>query len=252
MPYAGEHEVLSLPPDLSTPIWRYMDLVKLIALLKDNALYFPRADTLGDPFEGSYSQPTVDAMREAFIQADVTMPEEALENTLRMMYEDAPRNSARMTYVSCWHVSDYESAAMWAYYVQHGIGVAIRSSVQRLIGGLKDTPDMVHIGLVHYVDYQKVVIPGGNVFWPFLMKRRSFEHEHELRAIVLQPTTVDGRIDLDAAPDHLSVRVDLFALIEAIYVAPGAWYRDVVQEVLNRFHLECEVRQSAMDDKPLG
>lgn len=34
-------------------LWRYMDFTKFVALLKDNALYFARADHLGDPFEGA-------------------------------------------------------------------------------------------------------------------------------------------------------------------------------------------------------
>lgn len=34
-------------------LWRYMDLAKFLALLEDRALYFARADKLGDPFEGA-------------------------------------------------------------------------------------------------------------------------------------------------------------------------------------------------------
>lgn len=229
-----------------------MDLAKLIALLKDAALYFPRADTLDDPFEGSYSQPTVDAMRTSLKQSE-SLPADAIESVLQQIFHKTARNSARMIYVSCWHISEYESAAMWAYYVQHGIGVAVRSTVERLIASMKDATDTVQIGQVHYVDFQKDVMPGGNAFWPFLMKRRSFEHEHELRAVVLRPNFVENHeIDPTGAPDHLLIRVDPFALIEAVYVAPGGWYRDVVEEVMSRFHLECEVRQSSMDDKPLG
>ena len=243
--------MLSLP-DPSTSIWRYMDLAKLIALVKDAALYCPRADTLGDPFEGSYTQPTIDAMREAFKQ-DGNLTDDVIETVLRQMFREAAQNSARLTYVSCWHMSEYESAAMWAYYVQHGIGVAVRSTIARLMASIKDVPDAVHIGQVHYIDFKTAVIPGGNAFWPIVVKRLSFEHERELRAIILRPNVVgqNHQLDLAGAPDRLLIPVNLSELVEAIYVAPGAWYRDVVQEVMDRFGLECEVRQSSMDDEPL-
>ena len=190
-------------------------------------------------------------MRQEFRQAS-DMPEDALERTLSMIFRESPRNSVRMMFVSCWHVSEYESAAMWSHYVQHGIGVVVRSSVARLIESLADAPDLVQIGQVHYVDFQTAIVPGGNAFWPLLVKRLSFDHERELRAIVIHaPLNSQNALDFDVAPEHLLVPIDLSQLIEAIYVAPGAWYADVVREVLLRFGLTCDVRQSSMDDKPL-
>jgi hypothetical protein len=38
-------------PDMA--LWRYMDLAKFIAMLKSRAVYFARADTFDDPFEGA-------------------------------------------------------------------------------------------------------------------------------------------------------------------------------------------------------
>jgi hypothetical protein len=40
-------------PEPHTPLWRYMDFAKFVAMLKDRALYFARADMLGDQFEGA-------------------------------------------------------------------------------------------------------------------------------------------------------------------------------------------------------
>ncbi|MDE0445871.1 MAG: hypothetical protein OXH96_04290 [Spirochaetaceae bacterium] len=37
-------------------VWRYMNLPKFIGLLQSRALYLARADTLGDPFEGSLTE----------------------------------------------------------------------------------------------------------------------------------------------------------------------------------------------------
>jgi hypothetical protein len=46
----------------------------------------------------------------------------------------------------------------------------------------------VSVGKVKYLDYEHEMFPDGNTLMPFLHKRLSFEHEHELRAVV-QPIT---------------------------------------------------------------
>src|SRR5687768_16553080 len=44
------------PTDGSAKVWRYLDLEKLIALLDARRLFFARADTLGDEYEGSVTR----------------------------------------------------------------------------------------------------------------------------------------------------------------------------------------------------
>ena len=44
------HPAFHLPDDLDTPLWRYMDFTKFVAMLKDESLFYCRADLLGDPF----------------------------------------------------------------------------------------------------------------------------------------------------------------------------------------------------------
>ena len=53
-----EHEVVKSfqPSDESMKIWRYMDLLKLIAFLETGSLHFARDDTLGDLYEGSWAK----------------------------------------------------------------------------------------------------------------------------------------------------------------------------------------------------
>ena len=42
-------------PKADAVLWRYMSYTKFVSLLTKNALFFSRADKLGDPFEGSLS-----------------------------------------------------------------------------------------------------------------------------------------------------------------------------------------------------
>ena len=46
----AEHGSFRPPPEEAV-LWRYMDFTKFVSLLSTNALYFARADTLGDPLK---------------------------------------------------------------------------------------------------------------------------------------------------------------------------------------------------------
>jgi hypothetical protein len=45
-----------------------MDLAKFLWMLQKNALFFARADQLGDPYEGHYTEPYVESLNR-FMQA---------------------------------------------------------------------------------------------------------------------------------------------------------------------------------------
>jgi hypothetical protein len=78
---------------------------------------------------------------------------------------------------------------MWRLYTQTQDAVAIRSSYQRLVSCL---PDEALIGLVHYVDFEETTIAMTNRLAPFAMKRKSFEHEREVRAVIIECPFWDG------------------------------------------------------------
>ena len=50
-----EHRVFN-PPESDAVLWKYMNFTKFVSLLEKQALFFARADKLGDPFEGSFSK----------------------------------------------------------------------------------------------------------------------------------------------------------------------------------------------------
>jgi hypothetical protein len=64
---------------------------------------------------------------------------------------------------------------------------------------------------------------------PFFLKRKTLEHELEIRALVFDLAIHNGtnRLGMFGVPScGVAVRVDLDMLVEAIYVAPGAvsWF----------------------------
>jgi hypothetical protein len=152
--------------------------------------------------------------------------------------------------------------------------VAVQSTIDRLKGCLQavepiDIP--IWIGRVNYINYDTFPIPAGNLFYPLLHKRLSFEHEKELRAVLTwRCAAFDERIgsltwlgpiqQLDeifyktSQPPCFPVGIDIAGLIERIYVAPQSpsWIGDLIRRIPARYGLpDIEVHQSSLDDEPL-
>lgn len=251
MPYVPDHPVFHLPVSEVQTIWRYMDLPKFVALLNDKVLYLSRADLLGDPFEGSTTK-GVAAKRTAQLTAE-GVPEFA------KAMSSAQELTRSYTYANCWHISSHESAAMWSQYVNRGLGVAVQSTIPRLTNalstGLADDPANVYVGAVKYIDYDTDWIPDGNVLWPYVHKRKSFEFERELRVVTMRLSdymNVMNEIDKEEA-EGFRAPIDLESLIEQVYASPTSkkWFRDVVQATAQKFGLTLTVRQSSLDNGPV-
>lgn len=238
-------------------LWRYSDMEKYVSMLATGALWFPRADTLGDPFEGSLTKENVRVRPDVYKD----LPFDAMRNIERS------RQLMRMhTYVSCWHRSSMESAAMWSLYADRA-GIAVVSNYRRIRGAVGEiaasAKDMksIYAGSVEYVSYDDFFIPEGNLFDAFMHKRHSYEHEHEVRLVMMdlpvraQPAEeADSVADL-LAPSPAGVRVpaNLSDLIAEVRVSPTApaWLYDAVVAVTRRFGLESPVRQSDLAGDPV-
>lgn len=252
------------PPDEDLMIWRYLDFTKFVALLDTKCLFFARVSMLEDPFEGSF--PPAQSVLERLIAA--MPPGSVPPGATIQMGPDLPDVWKTMRYwamVNCWHASDYESAAMWRLYAPTTAAVAIRSTVRRLRTAIGSAPpfppgfggaDRVHLGMIEYIDFASQRIPDGSFAAQFYRKRRSFEHEREFRALLLQfPVKPDRHMDHDLRPTDagLSIPVDLHELIEQVLIAPQApeWYARLVTRVAAQYGLDVVPKQSELDATPL-
>jgi hypothetical protein len=165
------------PPDRTATIWRYMDLAKFASLLENRALFFCRSDLFDDRFEGSYPKGVaVEAALPQMIAdmaGDPTLPKRIGKVKEMSSWRKQFRESVL---VSCWHINEHESAAMWKLYLQSNKGISIKSSVRRLIDSIQCAEE-VYVGAVQYRDYEVAGFPSMNVFHPFISKRKSFGHE---------------------------------------------------------------------------
>lgn len=232
--------IFNVPPDEHAMIWRYMDFTKFVSLLDKKALYFTRSDKFSDKFEGAIPKPTVEAREALVLELESTLAKE----TLKVMSQGS-REIRKWIFLNCWHMNNNESAAMWQLYVQKNEGIAIRSTFARLRDSL--SYPYIHIGMVNYIDYSRTMIPEGNVFHAFFYKRRSFEHEHELRVALQKPSVANDPIP------GLYVPCDLNILIDEIFVSPESpnWFKELVSSILEKYSLDREVKRSNLDEDPL-
>jgi len=240
----AEHPTFVKPAN-DAVLWRYMDFTKFVSLIDKNALFFARSDKLGDPFEGSYSRKNLELRPEIYKEIPLLAAGKI---------GDIVKNLRKVTLINCWHQSDVESAAMWKLYSQETNGIAIKSNFGQLSQSFNCEED-VYIGQVEYINYDNDFIPEQDVISPFLRKRKSFEHEREVRALTWHPQTNEEGIDLFKEVFEVGAyhSVDLSILIQEIIVAPYAeeWYADLVRSVVEHYKLDTPVLNSKLSEPPV-
>ncbi|MCY4285412.1 MAG: DUF2971 domain-containing protein [Thiotrichales bacterium] len=229
-----DHLTCQPPPD-DAVLWRYMDFTKFVSLLESQSLFFCRADLLGDPFEGSI--PQVRHLPENL--------QKLIEDRFSIHQIDN-RQITRMIYANCWHSGEFESEAMWRIYARKHDGIAIRTPFQNFRKALIGK-EIVYVSKIQYINYRADTIPSGNAIFPFIYKRISFQHEQEVRALILQAVD-EGEL----IPEGICYKIDLKQLIEEIVVAPFAepWFFELVESLANRYGLGDRIRKSELADTP--
>ena len=235
-------------PSFDATLWRYMDFAKFVSLLEDRSLFFARADKLGDPFEGAWSDVNhklLEQGKKAETSNDVSNWVEAWSLIARNA-----RVQRRFTLVNCWHASDYESEAMWRLYSGVGYGVAVRTDFKSLVHSFTErVPDI--IANVEYLSYEDQPMPW-SINAPFLHKRLSFAHEQEVRAIIRCYNYRETDRE-DVCEVGIPFSVDPVDLVQEVVVSPYAesWMLELVRSVPRRYGLNNPVRPSSMVRNPI-
>ena len=219
--------------DINEKIWHYFSLSKFLGFISTSSLYLCREDKFDDSFEG------------AMTQKDAAFFNSISPGTAESMRGD----SLGCVYVNCWTRSDVDEYVLWGSYSSLKDGIAVQSSVLKLISSLDETDKRpVYISNVQYIDYDKEYsfgITGGNanMIAPHFSKRRYFEAEKELRVMYW-----DTSGKFDKTPAGLYFKVDISTLIERVYVAPSSypWLVTVIQEILQKYGLNKEVLKSGI------
>lgn len=179
-------------------VWRYMDLAKFMSLLEFGEIYFPRGDCFEDKLEGSYSKPTIEELTQNILYHLLLFGVSLSYDEVRELVKLINQINRLSIFISCWHMNEYESYAMWDIYSKDGKGIAIQSTTDKILASLVDSQTLNIAGKVHYLDFESEefkVVPIGikgntstnslsisiNAMYAFLHKRISFSHEKEMR-----------------------------------------------------------------------
>ncbi|MBE9513051.1 MAG: hypothetical protein IMY77_03220 [Chloroflexi bacterium] len=254
-----EHKAFDTPED-GRKIWRYMDFIKFAYIIDRRRLYFPTADRLGDPFEGSFPKAYIDYFN---ANLDKIFRQETWELINR---EQAPKGFARARRskrkyiaISCWNMQEEKSAALWQLYCTVDNGIAIQSTIKRLKNSVKDEKRDIYIGKVEYIDYSSEPpseLTGDFFLKPFLYKGKSFKFENEVRAVAELPELKrigDFRAKIITGHKGYDVTIDPDLLIENVYLSPmsSKWQKKVVESLLSKHGLKKKVRRSDLNKKPV-
>lgn len=227
---SGESNLFVAPSNENIKIWRYMDFTKFVYMLEKSALFFSQVDLLGDPYEGELSRGNKKIRNFVYSRAADKKNYQSLEADIKKVRDNIV--------VNCWHINKTESAAMWKLYAKSNEAICIQTTFKKYRRAL---PKIVNIGQVKYIDYESQWIPESDLYYPFIYKRNSFEHEHELRGL-LDLTKLDHTCKerIEITKGGAWVKVHMSNLIEAIYVAPDSpgWFKDLVENVKNRYSLK--------------
>jgi hypothetical protein len=258
-----EDSRVTTPENPETPIWRYIDFAKFVDMLERSVLHFAQIDALGDPFEGIPSDATLDQIREMGEQLHQLLIARGVRDTNDEWPREPPGRMYRphrlSIYVNCWHLNEYESMAMWRLYCRDEI--AIRSSFSRLIESVRDVPQQITAGKVVYRDRRDRSQPEfpGDIIEAAFRKGMSYEHEREIRAMILVDARPPGQTAFSYEESDLIQRkgynfgpVNLDVLIDTVYVAPGrpSWFKELVERVMRTYGLDKPPVSSDLDERP--
>jgi hypothetical protein len=252
---ACPHPSFPAPTNRNIRIWRYMDLTKFVWMLQRQALFFARADILGDPYEGHYTRYTALAEDEFVRSVEAgtefekwkTMSEADLRKSYKEMLEGIKKVKLEM-FVSSWHMNDEESAAMWRLYTTLNEAICVTSTFQNLFDAL---PPAVYFGGVEYIDYERDPINMNNVFNYIMHKRRSYMHENEARAVLNAGRFGSGKFTEENG--GVRVGIDLTSVVESVYLSPSSTplLRGVLEGLLVTYGLNnVPVLQSGVNAPP--
>ena len=219
MAYYYEHLDLILPDD-DFVIWRYMDLWKFQSMMKENAIFFSKADEQDDKQEGEYSEEMLAELEKKWGN-DVKSDDGATYG----FHEWHNRKEKPSRLISCWSENPTETQRGWEEYTSNTESISIRSTIGRLKRCFHEKEEpVVWIGKVRYGEEenklnQSISKLGLNPFlYPFFKKEETFRWQNEIRATV--NIAQKKQTKLGHSSNGCYVKADLKILIESVWINP--------------------------------
>jgi predicted ATPase len=123
---------------------------------------------------------------------------------------------------------------------------SVESSIEQLKASIKEQAlkEKIIIGSVRYLDFENDPIDEGHENYGLFMKRKAFEHEKELRAIIPLSEGKEGK--------GILVKCDLDTLITSIHISPLSplFIKKDVESLLQKLNINKTVIRSNLLEQP--
>jgi hypothetical protein len=199
-------------PEPPHRLWKYLKVHRFLEFIRDERLYFAAATQFSDPFEGALA-----VMPPGFPVDPRYSDYDPVENAFKEL--------KRLSKITCWHIEDHESDAMWQLYSGEGKGIAITTSTERLSAAFKPFrlrpsygEENIASGCVRYVDLlaERLQLNGSERFF---YKHNAFSWEREFRQMI--SLRMAEEFGADVPNDGIYVECDLSSLVDEIYLGPS-------------------------------
>jgi len=241
------HPAFLQPHNVDIRLWKYLTFEKFLSLLVQNAVIFSRIDTFEDEFEGKIE-------KRKFLNAFSEMNHEMNIKMMEYIEQQPQHNSfmqSRLTnFATCWCMSNHESVALWKVFSKSDNSIAIQTKYSKLAALL---PENTFLGCITY-DFEEFSWNNpDNMFRTIMTKRKSFEYEKEVRALLFKPEyikilceTKNINETIENIPKIQICPIDINELIESIYINPKAekWFYDIVKDVCIKYKYVNQIRKS--------
>ena len=218
-------------------------------MLSKGSLYFPNIYLFDDKYEGTLTEqsrkevkkkslldhnspinPSEVIKKREEIKKEYPNDKERLERMSLYSFEALLNAfSNHLMFCNCWFIKSEESHAMWAEY---GDKIPTSIAIQTTVGDLKESFDIsgfhIHIGKVRYINYERDHITGYEQFAsedltdpdivlklfyaPVMHKRKIYDDEHEVRAIISFKNIYEKYLEKDYAANIPFFSKELFDL----------------------------------------
>jgi Protein of unknown function (DUF2971) len=287
----GHHPIFIEPQD-DALLWRYMNFAKFVSMVTTKALWFSNMSALAadDPFEGGLPKGNF-SHRDWNSPEDV--PSEELDRISKTLYEDNSsiemkikclkngrddliRNlflTRKELFINCWHSSEHESMSMWHEYAENNFGIAVTAIFSDLRKSISNCTQEIFAGSVNYIDYENHTLDLSNGFAPTVHKRKSFEHEREVRLLhwdtelgeeqvlclwngqprIMTQQKPHEELEKMIVPVGVNINCELSNMIRDIRISPTApsWFEDAVRSFCELSNLDKPVIRSDLARAPL-
>lgn len=197
-----------------------MDLSRFQSMMKEEAVFFSKADKQADKQEGEYSADMLAELKKKWgigVKSD--------DGATYGFHEWHKRKEKPSRLISCWSASPTETQRRWKAYTTNTESVSIRSTIGRLKSCFHEREELVvWIGKVRYGEEecrlnQSISKSEVNfLLYPFFNKKETYRWENEIRATVNIAQKKQAK--LNHSSNGCYVKADLKTLIESLWINP--------------------------------